>query len=207
MFRVTRVADEKGNVLIQDPPIARFLFQSSAAAWLWLVVRVYVGYEWLSSGLHKLGDPAWFGDGQAILVYWKRAVAIPEPPARPLITYDWFRAFLQLLIDTSAQAWFAKLIVAGEILIGLGLIVGALVGIAAFFGALMNVNFMLAGTTSINPTLLLLSMLLLLAWKNAGYIGLDRLLLPALGTPWGQPALRPAAKPRAGEDMPAARAA
>ncbi len=154
MFRVTRVADEKGNVLIQDPPIARFLFQSSAAAWLWLVVRVYVGYEWLSSGLHKLGDPAWFGDGQAILVYWKRAVAIPEPPARPLITYDWFRAFLQL-----------------------------------------------------NPTLLLLSMLLLLAWKNAGYIGLDRMLLPALGTPWGQPALRPAAKPRAGEDMPAARAA
>ena len=31
--------DPKGRMLIQDPPIAQFLFQSTAAAWLWLVVR------------------------------------------------------------------------------------------------------------------------------------------------------------------------
>ena len=30
----------------------------------------------------------------------------------------------------------------------------------------------------------LLGVLLVLAWKNAGYIGLDRFLLPLLGTPW-----------------------
>ena len=27
-------------------------------------------------------------------------------------------------------------------------------------------------------------MLLLLAWRSAGYVGLDRWLLPLLGTPW-----------------------
>jgi thiosulfate dehydrogenase [quinone] large subunit len=27
-------------------------------------------------------------------------------------------------------------------------------------------------------------MLLILAWRNAGYYGVDRYLLPALGTPW-----------------------
>jgi thiosulfate dehydrogenase [quinone] large subunit len=26
--------------------------------------------------------------------------------------------------------------------------------------------------------------LLVLAWRNAGYYGLDRYVLPALGTPW-----------------------
>ncbi|MEZ4562461.1 MAG: hypothetical protein R2853_06955 [Thermomicrobiales bacterium] len=72
----------------------------------------------------------------------------------------------------------------GEVLIGLGLIFGALVGIAAFFGTLMNFSFMLAGTTSTNPVLFGLAVFLVLAWKVAGYWGLDRYLLPALGTPW-----------------------
>jgi thiosulfate dehydrogenase [quinone] large subunit len=30
----------------------------------------------------------------------------------------------------------------------------------------------------------LFEILLILAWRNAGYIGLDRWVLPALGTPW-----------------------
>ena len=57
-------------------------------------------------------------------------------------------------------------------------------GIAAFFGALMNMSFLLAGTVSTNPVLFFAGILLILAWKNAGYIGIDRFLLPALGTPW-----------------------
>jgi len=51
-------------------------------------------------------------------------------------------------------------------------------------GAFMNLNFMLAGSASTNPVLLLLGFLIVLAWKTAGYIGLDRFLLPLLGTPW-----------------------
>jgi thiosulfate dehydrogenase [quinone] large subunit len=42
----------------------------------------------------------------------------------------------------------------------------------------------MAGSASINPVLFTLSILLILAWKTAGWIGLDRFLLPALGTPW-----------------------
>jgi thiosulfate dehydrogenase [quinone] large subunit len=48
----------------------------------------------------------------------------------------------------------------------------------------MNLNFMLAGTTSSNPVLFGLAVLLMLGWKVAGYWGLDRVLLPVLGTPW-----------------------
>lgn len=48
----------------------------------------------------------------------------------------------------------------------------------------MNANYPLAGTVSSNPILIILGTLLVLAWRNAGWIGLDRWLLPALGTPW-----------------------
>src|SRR6185436_14648793 len=93
-------------------------------------------------------------------------------------------AFLQLLIDSEASVWMAKVITFGELAIGLGLIVGAFVGVAAFFGALMNMNFMLAGSASTNPVLFFLAVGLMLAWKVAGYYGLDRVLLPLVGTPW-----------------------
>jgi len=76
------------------------------------------------------------------------------------------------------------LIAIGEVLVGIALIVGCLVGIAAFFGALMNMSFMLAGSASTNPILFVGAIGLMLAWKVAGYLGVDRVLLPRLGAPW-----------------------
>jgi thiosulfate dehydrogenase (quinone) large subunit len=188
MFKIEKVTDAKGQVFIQDPPIARFLFQGTIAAWLWLAVRIYVGYEFLEAGWHKFTDPAWTdGSGQGILGFWTRAVAVPAAPAKPLITFDWYRNFLQFLIDTNSAGWFGYVIVFGELAVGIGLILGAFVGLAAAGGLLMNMAFLLAGTTSTNPVLAILGVLLILAWKNAGYIGLDRFLLPLLGTPWTQP--------------------
>jgi len=194
MFKVEKVTDEKGQIYIQDPPIARFLFQSTKASWLWLIVRLYVGYEFLEAGFHKFTDPAWMnGTGQGILGFWTRAVAIPDAPARPLITFDWYRNFLQVLIDTNSAGWFSYVIVFGELFVGIGLIVGAFVGLAAAGGLLLNLAFLLAGTTSTNPVLAVLGVLLVLASKNAGYIGLDRYLLPMLGTPWKQAKVAPVA--------------
>jgi thiosulfate dehydrogenase [quinone] large subunit len=196
MFGLTKVTQPNGTVLFHDPPIAQFLFGNSKTAIVWLVVRLYVGWAWLEAGLHKLFryeggvtywgqlNPDWMLSGRAIKGYWERAVAVPAPPARPPITYDWFRAFLQMLIDIRAEGWMSQVIVFGELLVGLGLIVGAFVGVAAFFGAFMNMNFLLAGTTSSNPVLFLLAVFLMLGWKVAGYYGLDRWLLPLLGTPW-----------------------
>ena len=187
MFKVEKVTDANGQIYIQDPPVARFLFQGTIASWLWLIVRVYVGYDFLTAGWHKFTDPTWMnGTGKGIIGFWTNAVAIPAPPARPLITFDWYRGFLQFLIDTNSAGWFSYVIVFGELAVGVGLIVGAFVGLAAAGGLLMNMAFMLAGTTSVNPVLAILGVFLILAWKNAGYIGLDRYLLPMLGTPWRQ---------------------
>ena len=64
------------------------------------------------------------------------------------------------------------------------MILGIFTGIAAFFGGFMNWNFMMAGSASSNPLLFTIAVGLVLAWKVAGYYGLDRFVLPALGTPW-----------------------
>jgi thiosulfate dehydrogenase (quinone) large subunit len=72
----------------------------------------------------------------------------------------------------------------GEVLVGLGLILRVFTVIAAFFGIFMNMNYLLAGSLSTNPILLILSVFLVLAWKTAGWWGLDRWVLVDLGTPW-----------------------
>ena len=71
----------------------------------------------------------------------------------------------------------------GEAIIGLALILGMFTDIAAFFGGFMNWNFMMAGSASTNP-MLFVAVGLILAWKIAGYLGVDYFLLPLLGTPW-----------------------
>lgn len=173
---------------VADPVGWRLLLGNVFFALFWLPVRFFVGRDWFSAGWHKVTDPEWTQSGVALQAYWQRAAAIPES-GRPAITYDWFRQFLQYMLDNGWYTWFAKLIAFGEMLVGVGLLVGALVGIAAFFGTVMNFSFMLAGSASSNPVLFGLAVFLVLAWKVAGFWGLDRWLLPALGTPWQRGAL------------------
>jgi len=174
----------RNSIQFSDPPIANALFNSTRWSWLWLIARLYLGYSWLTSGLGKLSNPAWTQTGAALKGFWTNAVLIPEPPGRPAISFDWYRSFLQAMLDSGAYTWFSKLIIAGELLVGIALILGVFTGIAAFFGGFLNWNFMMAGSASTNPLLFVISILLILAWKTAGWLGLDRWVLPALGTPW-----------------------
>ncbi len=142
----------------------------------------------LEAGIEKLGNPAWMQTGAALKGFWTNAVTQGAGTAHPAIAFGWYRDFIQYLLDVNAWTWFAKLIVAGELVTGALLLLGAFTGIAAFLGAFLNWNFMMAGSASINPLIFVLSILLILAWKTAGWWGLDRWLLPLLGTPW-KPAL------------------
>ncbi len=175
---------------VEDPKLWKLLIGNTWFSVLWLPLRFFVGQEWLTAGEHKIRDAAWMSGGEALKGYFERAVAIPEAPARPAITYGWFREFLQFMLDNEWYTWFAKIVAVGEFMVGLGLIFGALVGIAAFFGTLMNFNFLLAGTASTNPVLFGLGVFIVLGWKVAGHLGIDRWLLPVLGTPWQRGSIR-----------------
>lgn len=169
--------------VIQDPPIARFLFADPRAAWLWLPFRLWMGYQWLDAGRGKLGNSAWMDGGTALRGFWEAAVAMPEEGS-PRIAFDWYRQFLQALLDAEAYTWFAKVIAFSETTFGILLLLGAFTGLAALLAGFMNWNFIMAGSAGTNGVMFAIAVGLVLAWKVAGYIGLDYFLLPRLGTPW-----------------------
>jgi thiosulfate dehydrogenase [quinone] large subunit len=174
---------EAEEVEVEGPAFARFLFNNSRAGLFWLPIRLFVGFEWLEAGWHKVSGPGWLDGGSALAGFWTKAAAQPEGGKAP-ITYEWYRDFINFLLAGHHETWFAPLIAFGELAVGVGLILGALTGVAAFFGAFMNMSFLLAGSASSNPIMFTFAVGLMLAWKVAGYYGIDRYLLPILGTPW-----------------------
>ncbi len=175
------VLTDKGTV-VSNPPIVRFLFDDTRFSVVWLVVRILVGWPWLQAGLTKLGEPGWIGDGSALKGFWETVLGMNT--GKPLPAYNWYESFIQTLYNAGAWTWFSKLIMFGELTVGILLIIGAFTGVAAFLGAFMNWNYVMAGVASTNMFLFAFAVLLILAWKTAGYYGLDRFLLPRLGTPW-----------------------
>ena len=163
-------------------PLAKFLFTNPKMSWLWLVVRIYVGYQWLTAGWAKIINPAWTGSsaGEALSGFIK--FTLTKTTGEHPDVSSWYSWFLTHAIGPNLEFW-SYVISFGEVLVGIGLILGALTGITAMFGAFMNLNFLLAGAVSINPILLVLSIGLMLSWRIAGSIGLDHYLLPGIGIP------------------------
>jgi thiosulfate dehydrogenase [quinone] large subunit len=88
------------------------------------------------------------------------------------------------MLDAQAYTWFAKLVAVSEVMFGVLLIAGVFVGLTAFFSGFMNWNFIMAGSASVNGVFFGLAVLLVLAWKIAGYIGVDYFLLPRIADLW-----------------------
>lgn len=170
----------KSNIVdIPQPAFLRFLFSDKRLSWLWLIIRVYVGWEWLVAGWEKIISPMWIGDkaGVAITGFLHGALA-KTGGAHPNVA-GWYAYFIKTVALPNAEV-FSYLVSFGEFFVGIGLILGALTGFAAFFGVFMNLNYLLAGTVSVNPTWLILELPLMLAWRTAGRLGLDRFLFKAL---------------------------
>ena len=176
------VLTRKGQTL-ETPSFINMLFSDKRVSILWLAVRVWLGWQWIEAGWHKVTNPAWMQTGDALKGFWMGAVQIPAE-GRPPIAFDWYRTFLQAGLDAQVYTWFAKVIAVSEILIGVALIVGIFVGLTAFFGGFMNWNFIMAGSASVNGVFFGLAVLLVLAWKIAGYFGLDYFLLPKVSVLW-----------------------
>jgi len=164
------------RINIPEPEFSKFLFSGTRFSWAWLLLRVYLGWQWLQAGWEKIMDPAWIGADAGTAI--RGFVAGAKVPSAE----GWYTAFLNLI--GGHPVIFSATVAGGETLIGLALVLGAFTGIAAFCGAFLNFNYLLAGVVSVNPVFIIIELLLILAWRNAGWWGLDRYLLPKLGVPW-----------------------
>lgn len=165
--------------IVEESPFAHFVLADTRMAWFWLIVRLYLGYEWLMAGWGKLTNPAWAGPhaGAALKGFVEGALT-KTGGAHPDVQW-WYAAFLKATVLPHLLIW-SNLVAWGEFLVGVALILGFLVGVATFFGMFMNLNYMLAGTVSVNPIWFTIGIGLILAWRISGYIGLDRFVLPML---------------------------
>jgi thiosulfate dehydrogenase [quinone] large subunit len=161
---------------------------------------------WVRSGTIVTADgtEVYRGIGDSVAGFAARAIEGTEG-SPPDVAYSWYVNFLEFVRD-DFHPILGPLVAIGEFTIGIALIVGAFTGIAAFLGALLNFSFMFAGSSGANPGMVLVSLFLVLAWRNAGWYGLDRYLLPKLGVPWQrqrqpQPQPQPEAESASPRDM------
>lgn len=167
----------------EEPRFAKFLFASPAAAWFWLVARIYFGYEWAHAGWEKISTDHWLSSSAPLKGFVGYALTGAGKGPHSAVNYGWYAAFLRWVGGSGAPI-MSKIIALGEVTIGIALILGLFTGVAAFLAGTLSMSFGLAGVAGVNPVFFLFEVLFVLAWRNAGYIGLDRYVLPALGTPW-----------------------
>lgn len=149
----------------------KFLKENKFASMILLVIRLYLGYEWLTAGWHKIVD------GFDASGFLKGAIekAAGDHPAVP----GWWANFLDGFALPNVGL-FNFLVPWGEFLVGIALIIGCFTTFAALMGIIMNFAFMFSGTTSNNPIMTLLTIFILVAGYNAGKTGADYWLVPML---------------------------
>lgn len=143
---------------------------------MWTILRVYLGFNWLTSGYGKVfGDSsaAWVGSnaGTAVTGFLKGALA-KTGGAHPDVQ-TWYAWFINHLALPNAKI-FSYMVATGELLIGIALIFGFLTTIVLFFSLLMNFNYLFAGSVSVNPIYIIEALILLWAGRAAYYWGMDR---------------------------------
>lgn len=177
MGRKTTIENLKSN------PISKALFTNVRWAWIWLIARIYLGYHWLIEGLEKIGNPDWIGPGAGEEVAEYVTHAIEKTGGEHPDVLSWYAQFLENVVLPNAKTW-SYMVTFGELLVGIALILGMLTWVAAFFGIFMNMNYLLSASVALNPIMLFLGILLILAWRTAGWWGIDRWALTEVGAPW-----------------------
>lgn len=161
------------------------LTQPKVTGILWLVARIWLGYEWLHAGIEKAfgeGSVVWIGPkaGAAVAGFLKGAIAKsaladgfdPIKTPHPAVN-EWYATLARDVFLPNATV-FSYLVTYGEIAIGLALIIGIFTRFSAVMSVLLGLSLLMAGATSTLPQMLTISVALATAGGVAiGYYGLD----------------------------------
>jgi thiosulfate dehydrogenase (quinone) large subunit len=144
--------------------------ENSIIGGIFSIIRIWLGVQWLTSGWKKVMGGEFDATG---FLQGALAKATGEHPA----VSSWYASFLESFAIPNVSL-FNIVIPWGELLVGIGLILGAATIPALIAGAFMNLNFMLAGTVSINPILYPVAFILLFGGRASYYFGVDRFAFP-----------------------------
>lgn len=146
-------------------------FRSTLTSPVWLVLRLYLASVWLQFGMGKIRGGWLRGDGLEGLL---TAVAQGQTPAPfPLYT----RLIDVLLLETGMDRVLSVTMPLMEVAVGLAFLSGVMLVPAAIAATALNLNLILSGVASIHfdGRIIALQVLLLAAWRVAGYLGLGTL--------------------------------
>jgi thiosulfate dehydrogenase (quinone) large subunit len=162
---------------------ADWFYRSRAASVLWLVARLWLGYGWVNAGYQKLWGSEkaafWNGGGAGVKGFATAGVTGSTAGKGSGASYGWWAGFLHNFVIPNAS-WIAKVVTVSELVIGVLLILGLFTGAAAFAGLTLNLVYLFTGSAGVNPAYAIVAVLLILAWRNAGYLGLDRFVFPMM---------------------------
>jgi len=51
---------------LQKPRFVNAIFGATELSWIWLIARVYTGWNWLEAGWHKVTNDAWMNGGPTL---------------------------------------------------------------------------------------------------------------------------------------------
>ena len=145
---------------------------NNIAAAIITIMRLYLGYSFLTAGWGKITSGQFDASG-----FITNAIKNPVVGPDGSQVFSAYTSFLENVALPNVHL-FNVLVPWGEFLVGLGLVLGCLTTAAVFFAMIMNFAFLMAGAISHNPTDILLAFLIITAGVNAGKFGLDRYVIP-----------------------------
>jgi thiosulfate dehydrogenase (quinone) large subunit len=131
------------------------------------LLRIYIGYKWITSGLSKLTSGGF--DAGGFIEMASENSAVPS----------WWAAFLKT-VAVPNQEVFSFMVMWGELLVGLALVAGLFTNFAALMGVTMNLSFLFSGSGLLDAQMAIITVFIVIAGRNAGRYGLDRWILPLL---------------------------
>lgn len=145
--------------------VMNFLRNNKVIAGILALLRIYIGYRWLTASIGKLTSGGFDASG-----FIKMASENTATPA-------WWQTFLETVALPNAGL-FSFMVQWGELLVGIALILGIFSNFAALMGIVMNLSFLFSGAGIMDAQMAALTVFIAIAGSNAGRYGLDRWFLP-----------------------------
>ena len=142
-------------------------FRSPVTSPVWLALRIYLASIWMQFGIAKLRGGWLRGDALEALL---KAVAEGQTP----VPFPFYSRVAELMVATGMDAVLCVLIPLAEVAVAAAFLAGVMLVPAAIGAILLNLNLIFAGVASVNfdGRIIALQVLLLAAWRVAGYLGL-----------------------------------